>query len=95
VEKGEEPRQALEREIREELGVDVTAGELFDATYYFYPNRPILLLVYRCRILEGLPRPLACRDLRWASPEEMKGLSMPPADEPIRRRLLSGDREFA
>ena len=95
VEDGEDPRQALEREIREELGVDVAAGELFDATYYFYPNRPVLLLVYRCNILEGLPRPLACRDLRWTSPEEMKRLAMPPADEPIRQRLLFGEGETA
>ena len=95
VEEGEEPRKALEREIREELGVDVAAGELFDATYYFYPNRPVLLLVYRCNILGGLPRPLACRDLRWVRPEEMKRLAMPPADEPIRKRLLSGEGETA
>jgi len=88
VEEGEEPRQALEREIEEELGMEVAAGELFDAAYHFYPSRPILLLVYRCRILKGLPRPLMCRDLRWASPEEMRDLAMPAADEPIRMHLL-------
>ncbi len=93
VEEGEEPRQALVREIREELGVEVAAGELFDATYHSYPGRRILLLVYRCRILNGLPRPLVCRDLRWAGPEEMRGLAMPAADEPIRERLLSSAEE--
>jgi 8-oxo-dGTP diphosphatase len=88
VEEGEEPRQALERELREELGIEAAAGELFDATFYPYPGHPVLLLVYRCRIEGGSPRPLGCRDLRWVDPDELEKMPMPPADEPIRNRLL-------
>ncbi len=88
VEEGEEPRRALERELREELGVEVEAGALFDAAFYAYPGRPVLLLVYRCRIRTGFPRPLGCRDVRWVLREELELWPMPPADEPIRRRLL-------
>ncbi len=94
VEEGEDPRQALKREIQEELGMDVAAGELFDATYTFYPGRPALLLVYRCEILKGVPRPLACRSLRWTSPGEMRELAMPAADEPIRERLQFYGEDF-
>lgn len=88
VEEGEEPRQALQRELREELGIEAEVGELFDATLYPYPSHPVLLLVYRCRIEGGSPRPLGCRDLRWVTPGELSTLPMPPADEPIRNRLL-------
>jgi len=88
VEEGEEPRQALQRELREELGVEAGVGALFDAAFYFYPERPVLLLVYRCRIEVGSPRPLGCRDLRWVARQELGSLAMPPADEPIRHRLL-------
>ena len=91
VEGGEEPRQALRRELREELGVEGEVGPIFDGTYYVYPDYPVLLLVYHCRIQEGRPRPLGCRDLRWVTLEEMRDLVMPPADEPIRKRLLSGE----
>ena len=88
VEEGEEPRQALERELREELGIEGEAGAIFDATFYFYPEHPILLLVYHCQIKGGIPRPLGCRDLRWASLKELRELTMPPADESIRSHLL-------
>ncbi len=94
VEEGEEPRQALKRELREELGVEVEVGVLFDAAFYPYPGRPVLLLVYRCRIRTGLPRSLGCRDLRWVGREELESLPMPPADEPIRRRLLQLETGF-
>ncbi len=89
VEEGEEPRQALKRELREELGIEAEVGELFDATLYPYPGRPVLLLVYRCRIQGGSPRPLGCRDLRWVDRNELETFAMPPADEPIRTRLLT------
>ena len=89
VEEGEEPRQALRRELREELGIEAEAGEIVDATYHPYPENPVLLLIYRCRIQRGLPRPLGCRDLRWVSLRELKKLPMPPADQPIQDRLFS------
>ena len=94
VEEGEEPRQALQRELREELGIEGRAGSIFDASYYAYPKHPVLLLVYHCQIQEGTPRPLGCRDLRWVTLTEMGELAMPLADEPIRRRLLSSEENF-
>lgn len=89
VEEGEDPRQALRRELMEELGIDGEVGGLFDGSYAFYPLHPILLLVYDCRIREGVPKPLGCQDLRWTDLDELERLAMPPADEPIRSRLLS------
>lgn len=87
VTEGEEPRQALKRELREELGIETEIGRFFDATYYSYPEFSVLLLVYHARIREGALQPLACRALRWVDLEELGCLPMPPADEPIRRRL--------
>ena len=89
IEQCEEPRQALKRELREELGIEVKVGPLFGATFYPYPEYPVLLLVYRCSVEKGVPRPLKSRDLRWASFDELNELTMPPADEPIRRQLSS------
>ena len=94
VEEGEEPRQALERELREELGIEGKAGLIFDANHYTYPQYPVLLLVYHYQIKQGTPRPLGCRDLRWVTLPEMGELAMPLADEPIRRRLLSSEGEL-
>ncbi len=89
VKEGEDPREALRRELKEELDVEVEVGRLFDAVFYTYPEFPILLLVYRCRVEKGTLKPIGCHDLRWVTCKELEALAMPPADDPIRRRLGS------
>ena len=93
VEEGEDPRGALRRELKEELDVEVNVGGLFDAAFYFYPEYPILLLVYRCRVEKGSLKPIGCRDLRWVTLKELETLVMPPADDPVRKRLFSSEKE--
>jgi len=88
VRANEEPREALRRELREELGVEAKVGNLFEVVYHVYPEFPILLLVYECIIESGTPKPMECRDLRWIEVQEVLTLSMPAADEPIRRHLV-------
>jgi 8-oxo-dGTP diphosphatase len=85
----EEPRQALRRELMEELGIEVDVGTIVEAVYHVYPETPILLLLYSCRIQKGTPKPLGSQDLRWVDSEELRKLAMPPADDPIRNRLCS------
>lgn len=87
VKEGEEPREALRRELKEELDIDAEVGMILESVFHPYPSYPILLLAYHCRIGKGLLKPLGCHDLRWVNLEELNGLSMPPADDPIRRHL--------
>jgi 8-oxo-dGTP diphosphatase len=94
VKEGEEPRDALRRELKEELDVEVEVGMIFDAIFYSYPEYPILLLVYRCRIEKGSLRPIGCHDLRWVNLRELEKLAMPPADDPIRKHLGSFEEEL-
>jgi 8-oxo-dGTP diphosphatase len=89
VKEGEEPREALRRELAEELEVEVEVGMIFDAVFYSYQEYPVLLLIYRCRVEKGPPRPIACQDLRWVTLRELEKLAMPPADDPVRKHLLS------
>jgi 8-oxo-dGTP diphosphatase len=94
VKEGEEPRDALRRELKEELDVEVEVGMIFDAVFYSYPEYPILLLVYRCRIEKGSLKPIGCHDLRWVNLRELEKLAMPPADDPIRKHLGSFEEGF-
>jgi len=94
VKEGEEPRGALRRELKEELDVEVEVGMIFDAVFYSYPEYPILLLVYRCRIEKGSLKPIGCHDLRWVTLRELETLAMPPADDPIRKHLGSFEEGF-
>jgi 8-oxo-dGTP diphosphatase len=87
VEPGETPPEALRRELAEELGVASVIAEPFAFNHHVYPDRNVLLLTYRAR-LEGEPRPLGCAALDWFAPEQVRALTMPPADAPILTRLL-------
>jgi 8-oxo-dGTP diphosphatase len=93
VEEGEDPRGALRRELKEELDVEVEVGKLFDAVFYSYPEYPLLLLIYRCRVEKGSLKPIGCHDLRWVTPRELEELAMPPADDPIRKHLFSSEKK--
>jgi 8-oxo-dGTP diphosphatase len=95
VKEGEDPREALQRELKEELDVEVKVGMLFDGVFHSYPEYPILLLVYRCRVEKGSFKPIGCHDLRWVALRELEKLAMPPADNPIRKRLLSSEKELS
>jgi 8-oxo-dGTP diphosphatase len=94
VKEGEEPREALRRELTEELEVEAEVGMIFDAVFYSYPEYPILLLVYRCRMDKGPLKPIGCQDFRWVTLGEMEKLAMPPADAPIRKHLLSSGEKL-
>jgi mutator protein MutT len=94
LEERETPREALRRELKEELDIDVEVGTIFETVYYPYPESPILLLAYHCRIVKGVLKPLGCRDLRWVNLRELKELVMPPADDPIRGHLFSSEENL-
>ena len=94
MKEGEEPREALRRELMEELNVEVEVGMIFDVVFYSYPEFPVLLLVYRCRVEKGPPKPIACQDLRWVTLRELEKLAMPPADDPVRRHLSLSEKEL-
>ena len=85
VEAGETPENALIRELREELAIEVTGACLAPATFASHPlgDRHLVLLLYVCRKWSGTPRPLAASELRWVKPVGLHALDMPPADRPL------------
>lgn len=87
LEPGESPDEALRREVREELGVELTSSSPIVFSHHRYPEREVLLLFYRCTVAslpayspEGL-------ELRWASLEEIDALAFPPANAPLLEAL--------
>ncbi len=88
---GEDPRDALQRELHEELGIDVTVGDILEATFHRYPdaNKAVLLLFYEVARLPGSPepRPLDVAALEWAGPEALDPARFPPADVAVLSKL--------
>ncbi len=83
VEKGEHPEACLEREIREELGVDIEVRDIFQVVSYNYEHVHIILLCYCCELLNGEPKDIDCQDFRWVTAGEMEQYQFAPADEPV------------
>jgi len=88
VETWETPEEALVREIREELDLEVDALSPFVFVHHDYPETRILMLVYRGRPV-GDPG-AATLPWRWAPISELDPASMPDADLPVVRALRSG-----
>lgn len=87
-EPGEGWEDCVVRELREELGIEVAVGELFDRVLHDYPERAVELRFFLCRLLAGEPRALGCDAFAWVHPSELARYPMPPADRPVLERLL-------
>ena len=88
-EPGESLEECLRRELREELGIEITEPVPFQVIRHAYPEKTVELHFFRCSIKDGQPRPLGCEALRWVTPEELTRLSLPPADRPLVDALIS------
>ncbi|MBP7869694.1 MAG: A/G-specific adenine glycosylase [Candidatus Hydrogenedentes bacterium] len=67
---GETHQQALERECREELGIEITVGGLVAVARHAYTHFKVTLNVYRCTLVSGTPEARAHTELRWVAPED-------------------------
>ena len=88
IEAGETGEQALARECREELDIEVCAGDIFFEVTHKYPDITVHLRVYNAVIKEGVPRLLEHAALKWITPEEIKFYNFCPADESILKKIL-------
>jgi 8-oxo-dGTP diphosphatase len=90
VEAGESDSQALVRECREELGVELKVGGRRWAGRHRYEDLEVELVLYDAEIISGSPVPLRANDLRCLSAREMKSLPFCEADIPLLDALESG-----
>lgn len=91
VEAGEDPRAALVRELREELGIETEVGDIVEVTSHAYPEaeKTVLLLFFEARRLPGSPAPKALdvAALEWAGREALTPERFPPADVAVLRKV--------
>jgi len=85
VQADETPESALIRELKEELGIDVTASCLAPFTFasHRYERFHLLMPLYVCRRWQGTVTPREGQSLTWVRPPRLDQYPMPPADKPL------------
>lgn len=87
VEAGETKEEALVRECKEELDIELAVGEIFAESTFVYPDISVHLTLLEARIVSGEPKLLEHRDIRWITPEEAHLFEFSPADVPFVEKL--------
>ncbi len=89
IEPGETPEQALVRELKEELGIDVTESCLAPLAFasHDYDHFHLLMPLYAIRQWRGQPSAREDQALAWASKDKFNAYPMPPADIPLVAQL--------
>jgi 8-oxo-dGTP diphosphatase len=85
VRPGEPPEAALIRELKEELGIDVTEACLAPLTFasHRYESFHLLMPLYVCRRWNGIVAAQEGQALAWVRPQKLDQYAMPPADKPL------------
>lgn len=87
VEANESPRQALEREIVEELECRIRVGKELTTTTHPYDFATISLTTFWCELIQGEPRLTEHQDVRWLHARDLAALDWAPADVPAVRLI--------
>jgi 8-oxo-dGTP diphosphatase len=87
VEPGETREEALIRECREELAIELRVDDLFMEVVHEYPDLTVHLSLYNAAIAAGEPQRLEHHDIRWLTVEEIDDYMFCPADYEILERL--------
>lgn len=91
VERGESPRQALERELREELGITARVGREIARYEHRDPRKaPILLIFHVVEGFDGEPAPGEFEQIRWEPPQSLPQYDFLDGDLDFVRRLAHG-----
>jgi 8-oxo-dGTP diphosphatase len=91
IEEGEQPRNALRRELEEELGIVATIGDEVARIQHEYPNGGMVeLRFFIVRAFEREIENRIFRDLQWAEPKDLPKFDFLEADLTLVRDLAAG-----
>lgn len=80
IEPGETPKEALIREIREELDTEIAVGDRIAVVEYDYPTFHLSMDCFWCRIVSGKLELLEAQEARWLTKDTLNSVEWLPAD---------------
>lgn len=87
IESGETPREALVREIREELDTEVIVGDLIDTIEYDYPAFHLSMDCFWCTIREGSLTLKEAEAAKWLNTDTIESVNWLPADRGLIEKI--------
>ena len=89
IEEGETPRQALKREIREELDTEIEVGELISHVVYDYPEFHMDMDCFWCTVKEGNLTLKEAQSASWLCKDDLYSVKWLPADKDVLEKIES------
>ena len=83
VEAGESQPEALIRECKEELAIEISVEQEFMSLTHNYPDIEIRLTIFNATIRSGVPQLLEHHAIKWINPVEIDQFDFCPADQAI------------
>lgn len=87
TEPGETKEEALVRECREELGIELEAGTPFFDVVHEYPDITVHLTLFNASVKSGKVQMLEHNDIRWITKHEISDYDFCPADTEILKKI--------
>ena len=87
IEEGETAREAIVREIREELASEISIGELIDTVEFDYPTFHLSMDCFWCQLIRGNLELLEAAEARWLTKETLKSVDWLPADSGLIEKI--------
>jgi 8-oxo-dGTP diphosphatase len=91
LEAGETIEDCIQREIKEELGIEIEVGKHLVTIDHTYSNLRVTLTVHHCRHLAGIPQTIECEAVEWVDLEELDNFEFPAANQQIIKALRDGE----
>ena len=89
IDEGERPEEALKRELKEELDIEIEIENLIPLSFssFAYQDFHLLMPLWALKTWNGEPKTIEHQALEWVTTTQLDDFEMPPADIPLREFL--------